>query len=458
MSRLPTPNQQHAFNYFTSRGWSPNFSAAFVATLSGESGQGLNTAPLQGNDARLGGGNGIANWSRERFSALGRPNTLDGQLSGVMKEVDSGQYNTAMGNAKNLTGSNADPRSLTNALTGSAGSRLGFEKPLHPDPIRYSNAPQVGSYGPGGQGNSAPTGGGYGGGSSDFAPGNYTAADQSNYISGNYGQISPTHLSALDKAQDTAQDQGGGGGGSPGGDQYANVDAQGNITGYIAPDPAQQADYNAQYFQDYGKQPTFGVNGGTSNQGGGAPPDGGGHLPGPTRDMGIGGSQNSLRAMTPEEMAADPSAQSGGAGAQSGGGTGAQSGGGTGEQSGGSSGSQSGGSSGDSPAGAPLYLTDPHGVGSVAGEAISGATKDFATKTKETGKKLGEDINKAEADLNKGTTADTASVVGQAGGITQYLGDLTYNVLPRGAAIVLGVVIIAGGMYFLSQGEAGKAL
>jgi hypothetical protein len=144
--RTPTPQQQYAFNYFTKAGYSPSFSSAMVATLSGESGQRLNTAPLQGNDASFGGGNGIANWSRSRFNALGQPQGLDAQLAGVVKEINSGAYKTTLGNAAALTTANANPRALTNALTGSAGSGLGFEKPLYSDPIRYDNAPHLEAY------------------------------------------------------------------------------------------------------------------------------------------------------------------------------------------------------------------------------------------------------------------------------------------------------------------------
>lgn len=117
-----------------------------VATLSGESGQNLNTAPLQGNDARFGGGNGIANWSSSRWNALGRPQGLDNQLAGVAKEIRSGANRTSMGNAADLVRSGADPNALSTALTGSASSGLGYERPLYPDTVRYRNAPPVESY------------------------------------------------------------------------------------------------------------------------------------------------------------------------------------------------------------------------------------------------------------------------------------------------------------------------
>jgi Phage tail lysozyme len=101
---VATANQQYAYQYFTSNGWSPNAAQAMVATLSGESGSNLNTSTLQGSDASFGGGNGIANWSPTRWNAIGKPSTFDGQLAAVNQEA--GQY----GIDKT---SNADPQQLT---------------------------------------------------------------------------------------------------------------------------------------------------------------------------------------------------------------------------------------------------------------------------------------------------------------------------------------------------------
>jgi hypothetical protein len=117
---MATRNQTYAYNYFTGQlGWSPQFSNAMVASLSGESGQNLNTAILQGGDARFGGGNGIASWSASRFAALGSPQGLDAQLAAVGNEVNN------YPNIANLTNSNANPSYLTNVITGGLQSGPG---------------------------------------------------------------------------------------------------------------------------------------------------------------------------------------------------------------------------------------------------------------------------------------------------------------------------------------------
>jgi hypothetical protein len=117
-----SPAQSHAYDFFVGKGWSPNFAISMIAALTGESTPGLNTAPLQGNDAAFGGGNGIANWSRLRWNQVGRPQGLENQLNAVYNEVNQKYPNIAA-----LASSNADPASLTNMITGgvTGGGRNG---------------------------------------------------------------------------------------------------------------------------------------------------------------------------------------------------------------------------------------------------------------------------------------------------------------------------------------------
>lgn len=74
----------------------------------------------------------------------------------------------------------------------------------------------------------------------------------------------------------------------------------------------------------------------------------------------------------------------------------------------------------DSSTGSPVYLTDPNAVASKAGGEVQQGAHE-----------LGGKISTSEQDLNKGVTADTASLTGAGLGITQYIGNLVYDVLPR---------------------------
>jgi hypothetical protein len=117
-----SPAQSRAYDFFVGKGWSPNLSIAMTAALTGESTPALNTAPLQGNDARIGGGNGIANWSASRWNQIGRPQGLENQLNAVYNEVQQKYPNIAA-----LASSNSDPATLTNMITGgvTGGGRNG---------------------------------------------------------------------------------------------------------------------------------------------------------------------------------------------------------------------------------------------------------------------------------------------------------------------------------------------
>lgn len=371
MDRAPNPGIQ----LFQRDSWlEPEFFGGHGCNTFGESGIHLNTAPLQGNDARFGGGNGIASWSASRWASVGRPGTFEGQLNAVGNELEN-RYPGIAAHSQ----SNASPNSLTATITGSTGHGLpsGYESPGD-----RTGLTRWGNYGD-------PNYAGYGGGG---------------------------NLTAQDRAQDAAQDSGGNvSSGTPSDTQGFG---QGSAT---LPDTAGGGNSLRAMTPEE-------MAAGDPSAGGGSPmelhpQDQGGRLPGPVKDMGHGGQ---VSADTPQGTKGFGQAGQGVT------------------------------SLPDSAMGAPVYLTDQNTVASIAGEKIQKGANELGDKPKDTGKKLGEDVNKAETDLAKVTTADTASVVGQAGGITQYLGNLTYNVLPRAAAIVLGIVIIGGGLFFLGTGNIKK--
>ncbi|MDQ6703925.1 MAG: phage tail tip lysozyme [Pseudomonadota bacterium] len=132
------PTRQAAsFNYLISKGWSQNAAHAMVATLSGESGKGLNTGVYQGEGGygpagtdwgKLGSASaaetagGIANWNGARAVAFrdwavsnGKdPNSFNAQIEYVDKEAR--QYGVPVT-------STASPAALTVQFTGQ------FERP-----------------------------------------------------------------------------------------------------------------------------------------------------------------------------------------------------------------------------------------------------------------------------------------------------------------------------------------
>ncbi|MGB6372830.1 MAG: phage tail tip lysozyme [Methylocella sp.] len=141
--------QAQAYNFFTGKGWSPNAAHAMVATLSGESGQGLNTGVYQGEGGfgpagttwdRLGTvpaaaevAGGIANWNTARASAFNSwasskgvdPNSFPAQLEYVHEEA------VKMGLP---IGSTASPAALTQQFTGQ------YERPaVNNGGIRWAN-------------------------------------------------------------------------------------------------------------------------------------------------------------------------------------------------------------------------------------------------------------------------------------------------------------------------------
>ena len=91
--------------------------------------------------------------------------------------------------------------------------------------------------------------------------------------------------------------------------------------------------------------------------------------------------------------------------------------------------------------GAPVYLTDPHGVASEAGKSVQ------------------EGAQKAGTDIKSGLTTTATSIndaSAQAGGITQYIGNALYNTLPRIGLILMGIILIGGAFVIMGFEQARK--
>jgi hypothetical protein len=169
----------------------------------------------------------------------------------------------------------------------------------------------------------------------------------------------------------------------------------------------------------------------------------------------FGGSDQSnfIRAMTPDELAAGQ-----GAGDQGGGGKGLPGpigdlfkklpknpltdllgkGGGLTPQT--DQFASSGAAGQDSSAGQPVFLTDPNAVATKAGKSVQEGAQKLGSNIKETGSALDQTLN-----------SDTGQVTGTATGLTQYLGNLVYDVFPR-IAVAAGAVIMLGmGLWLIGR-------
>jgi len=91
--------------------------------------------------------------------------------------------------------------------------------------------------------------------------------------------------------------------------------------------------------------------------------------------------------------------------------------------------------------GAPIYLTDPHGVASEAGKSVQEGTQ-----------KAGADVKSGLGETAKSINDASA----QAGGITQYFGNLFYNLLPRLGIITMGIILVGGAFVIMGFENARK--
>jgi hypothetical protein len=105
-----------------------------------------------------------------------------------------------------------------------------------------------------------------------------------------------------------------------------------------------------------------------------------------------------------------------------------------------------GGGSADSGGGggAPVNITDAPKVGTAAADTISKAT----TKSAEA---LSKEIGQASSGLVTGAAADTSSVTGTATGLTQYFGNLSYDMLPRVVSGLGALVLIGAGLWMIGN-------
>jgi len=116
----------------------------------------------------------------------------------------------------------------------------------------------------------------------------------------------------------------------------------------------------------------------------------------------------------------------------------------------GSGGSDSGGSAGG---GANGPFVGP--AGTMAVEDLSKSTSKAGTTVAkgatDAAKKVSDSLTSNTKTITQATTADTKSVTSTATGLTQYLGNLAYDLLPRGVAGIAAVLVIGAGIWMIGK-------
>jgi hypothetical protein len=94
--------------------------------------------------------------------------------------------------------------------------------------------------------------------------------------------------------------------------------------------------------------------------------------------------------------------------------------------------------------GAPVDITDAPNVGTSAANTISKATSQGAGT-------VAKGLTSSSGALVTGAAADTSQITGEGTGLTQYLGNLTYDILPRIVVGIGGVILIGAGLWMVGK-------
>jgi hypothetical protein len=116
-------------------------------------------------------------------------------------------------------------------------------------------------------------------------------------------------------------------------------------------------------------------------------------------------------------------------------------------------GNMGGGSSGggsDSASGSPVYLTDPHGVASVAGESAKKGAEELGKNIQQTGQAADTQVQSSTSQLTQEGTA-----------LGNFVGNLTSGgsgILPRIGVGLLALILVAAGLWMMKSAPPAPRL
>jgi hypothetical protein len=99
----------------------------------------------------------------------------------------------------------------------------------------------------------------------------------------------------------------------------------------------------------------------------------------------------------------------------------------------------------DSGGGAPINITDPNAIGAKAGSEVQKGLGQAGGDIQKTGQALGQNL-----------TQDTTAITSEGTGITQYVGNMIYDVLPRTLIGIGAVILLLMGIWLIGNSPRSR--